>query len=102
MTWSQKTEEALQSWLAPDTAHGRNPHDYARFYDFILNVWIDEQSKWDEALARQKMKQKAQQLHPEWPSDMIDSFIEERRSEGTLILDFLLNAKEKELLSKLR
>jgi hypothetical protein len=102
MTWSQKTEEALQAWLAPDTAHERNPHDDARFYDFILNVWIDEQGIWDEALARQKLKQKAQQLHPQWQSNMIDSFIDERRSEGTLILDFLSNAKEKGLLPKLK
>ena len=101
MTWSPKTEEALRAWLAPDTAHDRNPHDDSRFYEFIFYVWIDEQGIWDEALARQKMKQKAQQLHPEWPSDMIDSFIEERRSEGTLILDFLSNAKEKGLMRKL-
>ena len=102
MTWSLKTEEALQAWLAPDTAHEGNPHDDSRFYEFIFYVWLDEQGIWDEALARQKMKQKAQQLHPQWQSNMIDSFIEERRSEGTLILDFLSNAKEKGLLPKLK
>lgn len=101
MTWSQKTEEVLMAWLAPGTAHERNPHDDSRFYEFIFYVWIDEQGIWDEALASQKMKQKAQQLHPEWPSDMIDSFIEEQRSEGTLILDFLSNAKKKGLMRKL-
>lgn len=102
MAWSQKTQEALKAWLAPDTAHESSPHDNSRFYEFIFYVWMDEQGIWDEALARQEMKQKAQQLHPEWPSDMIGSFIEERRSEGTLILDFLSSAKEKELLSRLR
>lgn len=102
MTWSQETEEALQAWLAADTAHDRNPHDDSRFYDFIFNVWISEQRIWDEALARQKMKQKAQQLHPQWQSNMIESFIEERRSEGTLILDFLSNAKKKGVLPKLK
>ncbi|MBW2165938.1 MAG: hypothetical protein JRG74_07525 [Deltaproteobacteria bacterium] len=102
MTWSQETEEALQAWLAPDTAHDINPHDNSRFYDFIFNVWIDEQGIWDEALAKQKMKQKAAQLHPVWSPQMIAEFIDERRSEGTLILDFLSNAKEKGLFPKLK
>jgi hypothetical protein len=48
------------------------------------------------------MKQKSKQLHPQWQSDMIDSFIEKRRCEGTLILDFLSSAKEKGLLPRLR
>ena len=102
MPWSQKTEEALQSWLAPDTAHDRTPHDDSRFHDFVFNVWIDEQGIWDEALARQKMKQKAHQLHPQWQSNMIDSFIEKRKSEGTLILDFLSDVRQKGLLPKLK
>lgn len=102
MFWSKKTEEALEAWLAPDTAYDGNPHDDSRFYEFIFYVWLDVQGIWDEALARQRMKQKSKQLHPQWQSDMIDSFIEKRRSEGTLILDFLSSAKEKGLLPRLR
>ena len=102
MVWSHETERALEAWLAPDTAYDGNPHDAARFYEFIFRVWLDVRGIWDEALARQKMKERAKQLHPQLQSNMIDSFIDRRRSEGTLILDFLSNAKEKGLLAMLR
>lgn len=101
MNWSEEIEKALQTWLAPDTTHTSHPLDDARFYDFILQVWIDVQGIWDESMARQKIKQKAAQLHPDWSLQMIDEFIDKRRSEGTLILDFLSNAKEKGMLTKL-
>jgi len=101
MNWSEEIEKALQTWLAPDTAHTSHPLDDTRFYDFILQVWIDVQGIWDESMARQKIKQKAAQLHPDWSLQMIDEFIDKRRSEGTLILDFLSNVKEKGMLTKL-
>ena len=71
MTWSPKTEGALKTWLTPETAHGHSPDDDARFYDFILNVWIDIQKIWDEGSARDIMKKRAQQLHHEWSPEMI-------------------------------
>lgn len=101
MNWSKETEKALQTWLVTNTAYTSHPFDDARFYDFILLVWIDVQGIWDEPMARQKMKQKAAGLHPDWSAQMIEKFIDERLSEGTLILDFLSNAKEKGLLTKL-
>ena len=99
MSWSKKTEEALQKWLAPDTAYDGNPHDDTRFYEFVFYVWLDVCGIWDEALARQKMRQKAMELHPQWHPDTIDSLVERRISEGTLILDFLLNTKAKGLIT---
>ena len=97
MTWSRETENALEAWLAPETAHKSHSLDDARFYDFISYVWIDVQSIWDEELAREKMNRKAKELHPNWQPDMIENFINDRLSEGSLILDFLSNAKEKGL-----
>jgi hypothetical protein len=88
----------LIKMLTPDTAHTKHPIDDARFYDFIAQVWIDEEKIWDEALARDNMKRIAQELHPSWDTDMIEEFINNRISVGSTILDFLSNAKEKELL----
>jgi hypothetical protein len=101
MVWSNKTDEALREWLSPETAHTNHPNDDARFYDFITNVWMDESKIWDESLSRDIMKRIAQELHPSWPIETIENFINERISEGTTILDFLSNAKEKGLLSQL-
>jgi hypothetical protein len=99
MTWSIRTDEALREWLSPETAHAHHEIDDARFYDFIACVWIDEQRIWDEGVARDNMKQIAILLHPSWPPDTIENFINDRLSEGTTILDFLLNAKKKGLLT---
>lgn len=96
MTWSRETKNALEAWLAPETSH----IDDTRFYDFISYVWIDVQSIWNEALARENMIRKAKELHPNWQSDMIEGFINDRLSEGSLILDFLSNAKGKGLLNQ--
>lgn len=101
MAWSEKTQEALKAWLAPSTAHEGNSDDDSRFYEFIFDVWIDESRIWDERLASQRMKKEAKLQHDDWQSSMIDSFIEKRRSQGSLILDFLNSVKKKGLMPKL-
>jgi hypothetical protein len=100
MTWSIESEKALKAWLAPDTANSGNPFDEKRFYDFIAYVWIDLQDVWDESLARDKIKLKVKQLHSDWYPDSINDLLDNYLSKGTLILDFMSNAKKEELLTK--
>jgi hypothetical protein len=100
MTWSRESENALKTWLTPDTADSGNPFDEERFYDFISHVWIDMQNMWDESLARDKIKREVEQLHPDWHSDTIEELINNHLSKGTLILYFLSNAKKKGLLTR--
>jgi hypothetical protein len=100
MAWSKRTNEALKAWLSPITAHTNHPIDDARFYDFIAFVWIDEKRIWDEGLALDNLKRIAQELHPSWPLETIEELVHDRLSEGSKILAFLSNAREKELLSQ--
>lgn len=107
MAWSNETNKALRQWLAPETAHTNHPNDEARFYYFIVCVWADEQGLWDEALAREYMKQVAVELHPEWfapdtndEDHMANKIIDDRLQKGTLILDFLSFAKKNSLMKR--
>lgn len=98
MNWSPETMKALKGWLAPATAHTRDFQDDSRFYLFIGYVWKDCQTLWDEREAAEIMKREALALHPEWDKKFIAEFVEKRRSEGTLILDFVRVLKDKRML----
>jgi hypothetical protein len=89
MSWNTSTMKALERWLRPSTAYKEHPIDDARFYGFIAQVWFECQGLWDEDLAREEMTSTAKRLHPEWPDDLISGFVEDRKEQGTLILDFL-------------
>ena len=101
MKWSPETMKALKGWLAPSTAYKRHPLDNSRFYLFIGYVWKDCQTLWEEDKAREIMKQEALKLHPEWDKKFIAEFVDKRRSEGTLILDFMCALKDEGKLNEL-
>lgn len=86
--------KALDSWLAPDTAYKGHPIDDTRFYVFVGHVWRDTRGLWDESQARELLKGKIEELHSDWPPDLVDEVVERARSEGTLILDFLCGLKD--------
>lgn len=94
MAWSEQTEEALRQWLAPETWHKEHPLDDARFSVFVASVWNDEHSIWDEILTRDKIRNKATELHPKL-RDLAKDVANSRVSEGTTILDFLSHVREK-------
>jgi hypothetical protein len=94
MEWNEQTQGALRVWISSLTAHKEHPLDDARFYQFIAQVWRVRQGLWDEALARERMKVAAQELHPDWPEDLVNKIVETRRQQGTLILDFLSSLRE--------
>lgn len=98
MNWSPETMEALKHWLAPSTSYKSHECDNPRFYLFIAHVWKDCQSLWDERKSVEIMKQEAMKLHPEWDKQFIADFIEKRKSEGTLILDFMCALKDEQKL----
>lgn len=101
MNWSKETTDALHAWLAPSTSRKHHPIDDARYFLFIGHVWRDYHSLWDEGVARDRIKHKAKELHPEWDVDFLEEFVEERRSKGTEILDFLCVLKDKGKLNEL-
>lgn len=101
MKWSAQTMEALKRWLAPSTSYKWHPIDNSRFYLFIGCVWKDCQSLWDEGKSAEIMRQEALRLHPEWDKKSISEFVDKRRSEGTLILDFLCTLREENKLNSL-
>ena len=103
MNWSEETKEALHGWLGRGAAYKKHPIDNERFYIFLAHVWQDCGTLWDEATAREIMKHKARELHPEaeWSDSFIDSFVRERVSEGTNILEFLVTLKAKGALNEL-
>jgi hypothetical protein len=95
MAWSEQTNEALRRWLAPETWHTSHHLDDARFSVFVASVWNDEHSIWDETLAREKIREKATELHLEH-SHMAKDVADRRVSEGTAILDFLSHVREED------
>ncbi|MCK4792922.1 MAG: hypothetical protein KAV87_54835 [Desulfobacteraceae bacterium] len=94
MSWSEDTMRALRNWLAPDTAYKEHPADDARFYLFIGHVWHDCHSIWDEEIARDTIRREARELHPEWSKELLKKFVENRKSQGTELLDFLTSLRE--------
>jgi len=94
MSWSAETMKALEKWLAPETSYKKHPIDDINFYIFIGYVWKDIHNFWDESMARDTIKRKIKELHPEWPPDLIEKVTEERKSDGTIILDFLCALKD--------
>lgn len=101
MSWSKETMKALHTWLAPDTADKWHPIDDVRYFLFIGHVWRDCHSLWDEAVASDTIKRKAKELHPEWNDEFLEEYVEERRSKGTFILDFLCGLKDEGKLNEL-
>jgi hypothetical protein len=100
MSWNASTIKALERWLAPETSYKEHPIDDARFYSFIAQLWSERPGLWDEGLAREEMTSTAKRLHPEWPDDLISEFVEDRKEQGTLILDFLSSLRDQgEVLS---
>ena len=92
--WNENTMSALQTWLSPETWYKHHPIDDGRFYNFIVAVWDERRSLWDESLAREIMNREAKSLHPDVDPEFIAKTLDRRRSEGTLILDFLTHVKE--------
>ena len=101
MSWSKETMDALHTWLAPDTAHECHQIDNVRYFLFIGHVWRDCHSLWDESIARDRIKNKAKELHPEWSDNFLEEFVEKRRSKGTEILDFLCALNDEGKLNEL-
>ena len=95
MVWSEQTEEALRHWLGRETWHTGHHYDDARFSVFVASVWNDEHSIWDEALAREKIREKAIELHPKFNRNLAQDEAKNRVSEGTVILKFLLDVRKK-------
>ena len=101
MSWSKETMKSLHTWLVKDTWYKWHPIDNVRFYLFIGHVWKDCHGLWDEATAREIMISKAKKLHPDLSPDCLDEIMEKRKSEGTLILDFLCELKDQNKLNEL-
>jgi len=101
MSWSQQTLEMLDRWIGLDTSYKSHPIDDANFYLFVGHVWRDCRGLWDEQMAREILTRKVKELHPEWPSDLITKIVERRKSEGTLILDFLCVLKNENKIKEL-
>ena len=101
MSWSKETMDALYNWLARDTSYKAHPIDDVNFYVFIGHVWRDTHQVWDESNVRDILRNKLNELHPDWPPDLTEEVIERGRSEGTLILDFLSGLKDTRKLNDL-
>jgi len=101
MSWSPKTMEMLDSWIGLDTAHEHHGNDEVIFYLFIAHVWKDYHRAWDETEAKDILKRKAEEYHPEWSSELISKMVEERTKTGTLILEFLRHLKTKNNITEL-
>jgi len=101
MSLSQQTMEMLDRWIGLDTAYKSHPIDDANFYLFIGYVWRDSCGLWDEQMTREILKRRATELHPDWPSNLITKIVERRKSEGTLILDFLCTLKNENKIKEL-
>ncbi|OHB49716.1 MAG: hypothetical protein A2Y10_06040 [Planctomycetes bacterium GWF2_41_51] len=101
MNFSKETMNALYAWLAPETAYKWHPIDNIQYHLFIGHVWHDCRGLWDERFARDIIKNKAKELHPEWAEDLLEKFAEDHKALGTKILDFLCSLKEKGMLNEL-
>lgn len=101
MSWSNETQQKLRDWLGAETSYKFHPIDDERFYEFIASVWREKRGIWDESQALEAMLREAKRLHSEWGEDLIQTFVEERLSQGTLILDFLTSIEESSNISAL-
>lgn len=89
MAWSENTMVKLRNWVGLSTYYKHHPLDDDRFYSFIAAIWNEKQCLWDEQSASDIMENEAKKLHPEDNDALIEKVVSERRSEGTLILEFL-------------
>jgi len=101
MTWSKETAAALDEWLGLPTSYEHHPIDDANFYLFVGHVWKDCRGLWDESMAKEILTKRAKELHSDWPPDLITKIVESRRSEGSLILDFLCALKNRNKLKEM-
>ncbi len=92
--WDPNTMNALHTWIGPSTWGPSHPIDDGRFYDFVLAVWHEIGTLWNEAEAREIMTKEAKELHPDYPDEYRSECVERYRSRATSILDFLTHVKD--------
>ena len=86
--WNENTMNALRAWIGRDTWHTQDARDLERFYNFVLAVWHEQRSLWDESRAREVIKceaQKTSSIDAAYLADAIDKHM----TKGTTVLDFL-------------
>ena len=101
MAWSKQTQDSLNGWLARTTYNSGHRNDEAFFSAFVASVWNDEHSQWDEGQARDIIYEKAVELHPEFNKANAEEAVKYYVPKGTVILNFLLDLREKGQLSLL-
>lgn len=92
--WNETTTNALDAWIGPDWRKARHPIDDGVFHHFVQAVWDQTHTLWDERAARQYIKQRMLEMHPELDDNFLKEFVDDNVDRGTEILNFLTNIKE--------
>ena len=91
--WNDATVEALNAWIGPSWRKARHPIDDDVFHHFVLAVWDETHTLWDERATRDFIRNKMLEIHANLDEDFLKRFVDDNVDRGTQILDFLTNVK---------
>ena len=92
--WNDTTLNALDAWIGPAHRKARHPIDDDVFHHFVLAVWDETHTLWDERATREFIRTRMLGIHPKLADDFLKRFVDDNVDRGTEILNFLTDIKE--------
>ena len=89
--WNEATLNALDFWIEPDWRKAHHPGDDPAFHDFVLAVWDETHTLWDERGTREFIRKRILNIHPELDEEFLQKFVDANVDRGSEILYFLSN-----------
>ncbi|MDX1963287.1 MAG: hypothetical protein SFX18_09050 [Pirellulales bacterium] len=91
--WNDKTLQVLDAWIGPDWRKPNHPADLEFFHRFVLAVWDETHSLWDQSEVREFIRKRILESH-KLSEDYLIRFVDNNILRGSNILDFLAQAKD--------
>ncbi len=92
--WDETTLDALDAWIGPSWRKARHPIDDDVLHHFVLAVWDETRTLWDERATRDFIRKRMLGIHPNLDDEFLKRFVDNNVDRGTEILNFLTNIKE--------
>ena len=87
--WNEATLNALDFWIEPEWRKSRHPGDDPAFHQFVLAVWDETHTTWDERETREFIRKRMLNIYPELDEEFLQHFVDANVDRGSEILYFL-------------
>ena len=87
--WNEATLHALDVWIEPEWRKARHPGDCPDFHQFVLAVWDETHTQWDERGTREFIRKRILNIHPELDEQFLQDFVDANVERGSAVLYFL-------------